>query len=224
MALRSFVLQLLVTLLTVRAVTVYNQEPIAHVQTLSAQSVAATASGTSAAPLASHTGYKAYDPMTLTPPELPDPRPATQFNVQLQNSASNVQGLSIFQSGAFFGFSIETSVINQVREYLCLIYDTYTLSSSQCSSCSRQEFVRLPPCLSRLPLTPPLQSSHIQVPFLNLISLVAQRAGRFHIRIGGNTQETARYVDSTPDGRMIEKQGVDPNNPVSWFPHSRSPT
>ena len=70
--------------------------------------------------------------------------------------------------------------------------------------------------LSRLTQTHSVRlSSFIQVPFLNLVSLIAQRAGRFHIRVGGNTQETARYVESTADGRMIEKQGIDPNNPVS---------
>lgn len=116
MALRSLVLQLLLTLLTVRAITVYNQQPIGHVTSLAAQSLAATASATDAAPTPSHTGYKAYDPSTLIPPALPDPKPPTQFPVQLQSSAANVPGLSIFQSGAFFGFSIETSVINQVRE------------------------------------------------------------------------------------------------------------
>ena len=53
------------------------------------------------------------------------------------------------------------------------------------------------------------------MPFLNLVSNVIARAGRFHIRVGGNTQETARLVDQTKDGRKIEKQSIDPNNPTA---------
>ena len=70
-------------------------------------------------------------------------------------------------------------------------------------------------------------SSYIQPPFLNLMSLVAERAGRIHIRVGGNTQETARMVMSLPDGKAIEKQKVDTNNPVRprppAFPSCSSP-
>ena len=46
------------------------------------------------------------------------------------------------------------------------------------------------------------------------MSLVAERAGRVHVRVGGNTQETARMVMSLPSGKAIEKQKVDTNNPV----------
>ena len=46
------------------------------------------------------------------------------------------------------------------------------------------------------------------------MSLVAERAGRVHVRVGGNTQETARLVQSLDDGKAIEKQKVDTNNPV----------
>ena len=46
------------------------------------------------------------------------------------------------------------------------------------------------------------------------MALVAERAGRVHVRVGGNTQEEARMVMSLPDGRAIEKQRVDTNNPV----------
>lgn len=56
--------------------------------------------------------------------------------------------------------------------------------------------------------------SYIQPPFLNLMSLVAERAGRVYVRVGGNTQETARMVMSLPSGKAIEKQKVDTNNPV----------
>ncbi len=65
-------------------------------------------------------------------------------------------------------------------------------------------------------------SSFIQPPFLNLMSLVAERAGRVHVRVGGNTQETARMVMSLPDGKAIEKQKIDTNNPVRPGPRSLS--
>lgn len=115
MALRTFILQLFLSLVAVRAVTVYNQQPLSQITSLT---VTPTATATNAAASASATTYKAYDNTTLTPPALPSPLPATQFAVQLQSAASNVPGLSIMQSGSFLGFSIETSVITQVCECL----------------------------------------------------------------------------------------------------------
>ena len=53
------------------------------------------------------------------------------------------------------------------------------------------------------------------MPFLNLISNVASRAGQVNIRIGGNTQDTAILVDSLPDGDIIEKDKDSVSNPVS---------
>lgn len=47
------------------------------------------------------------------------------------------------------------------------------------------------------------------------MSNIQERAGAVHIRAGGNTQETATLVDSIADNKIIEKQGIDPNNPVS---------
>ena len=49
------------------------------------------------------------------------------------------------------------------------------------------------------------------------MSLLAERAGQVVIRVGGNTQDYATLVDSTSDGKMIEKQSIDPNNPVRPF-------
>lgn len=43
------------------------------------------------------------------------------------------------------------------------------------------------------------------MPFLNLMANLQQRTGRINIRVGGNTQETATLVDSTPDGKILEK-------------------
>ncbi|KAI0920658.1 hypothetical protein AcV5_010341 [Taiwanofungus camphoratus] len=59
-----------------------------------------------------------------------------------------------------------------------------------------------------------LNGSLLQVPFLNLMSLIEARAGRVHVRVGGNTQETATLVASLPDGKAIEKQKADNNNPT----------
>lgn len=52
------------------------------------------------------------------------------------------------------------------------------------------------------------------MPFLNLMSLLAQKAGAVHVRVGGNTQETAFLVDSFPDGGVLEKDNGDKSNPV----------
>jgi hypothetical protein len=56
---------------------------------------------------------------------------------------------------------------------------------------------------------------------------IQQRAGKVVIRVGGNTQETAVLVDSTPDGRILEKDLTRISNPVrfmfySWFSWSFS--
>ncbi|KAI0673206.1 glycoside hydrolase superfamily [Trametes maxima] len=48
-------------------------------------------------------------------------------------------------------------------------------------------------------------ASFIQVPFLNLLGTVVERAGRVRVRVGGNTQETATLVDSLADNAIIEK-------------------
>lgn len=57
--------------------------------------------------------------------------------------------------------------------------------------------------------------SVLQVPFLNLMANIQQRAGHVKVRIGGNTQETAVLVDSTPDGKVIETAGMGMANVVS---------
>ncbi|KAJ6556440.1 glycoside hydrolase family 79 protein [Mycena capillaripes] len=48
-------------------------------------------------------------------------------------------------------------------------------------------------------------STLIQVPFLNLMANIQQRAGSVTIRVGGNTQESAKLVDSLPNGRILMK-------------------
>ncbi len=47
------------------------------------------------------------------------------------------------------------------------------------------------------------------------MSLIIERAGEVQVRVGGNTQDYATLVGSTVDGKAIEKQSIDPNNPVS---------
>ena len=86
------------------SITVYSQIPLGQ--------------ATATAAAANYTGAAQYDPKVLTPPPIPNPAPSTQFTLQLQSSSQAVQGLSIMQSGTFLGFSIEMSVVNQVREYL----------------------------------------------------------------------------------------------------------
>ncbi|RDB24343.1 Beta-glucuronidase [Hypsizygus marmoreus] len=57
-------------------------------------------------------------------------------------------------------------------------------------------------------------SSHIQVPFLNLMAQIQQRAGSVHIRMGGNTQDFAVLVDNVDGGHATTKEKSDPKNPT----------
>ncbi|KAI6017864.1 glycoside hydrolase family 79 protein [Pisolithus marmoratus] len=127
---------------------------------------------------ASYTGAATYDQTVLTPPPIPNPPPPTSFGVQLQTGGA-ATGLSIPQSGAFFGFSIEFSVVIQVLG---------------------------------------LNSSFMQVPFLNLMANLRERTGSVQVRLGGNSQETATLVDSIPDGKSMEKDTVNTSNPTGTPP------
>ena len=51
------------------------------------------------------------------------------------------------------------------------------------------------------------------------MSLLADRAGQVVVRVGGNTQDYATLVPNTTDGRILEKESIDPNNPVSLTCH-----
>ncbi|KAJ6577056.1 glycoside hydrolase family 79 protein [Mycena vulgaris] len=145
-------------LVLVRAsITVYSQMPF--------EGTSATGTATPAL----YTGSAAYDPTVLIPPPIPYPPPPTNFSQQL--SSPPPLGLSIPQSGYFYGFSIEFSVINQI-----------------CGQLTNALF----------------PNSHYQVPFLNLMSLMAARGRSVRVRIGGNTQETATMVSNLPDGKMME--------------------
>lgn len=48
--------------------------------------------------------------------------------------------------------------------------------------------------------------SFIQVPFLNLMANLQERAGHVLVRLGGNTQEYAVMVDELENGRAIAKE------------------
>ncbi|KAF8900144.1 glycoside hydrolase family 79 protein [Gymnopilus junonius] len=61
-------------------------------------------------------------------------------------------------------------------------------------------------------------STVLYVPFLNLMANIQQRVGRVNIRVGGNTQETATLVDSTPDGKILEKDKAGATNPTQTPP------
>ncbi|KAK0433146.1 hypothetical protein EV421DRAFT_1892992 [Armillaria borealis] len=85
-------------------ITVYYQRTFQHTQ------VTSTVSTTAAS--ASYTGAAAYDPTVLEAPAIPDPLPAMQFDIDLLDG--DTSGISIPQTGAFVGFSIEMSVTNQL--------------------------------------------------------------------------------------------------------------
>ncbi|KAK7033434.1 Glyco-hydro-79C domain-containing protein [Favolaschia claudopus] len=148
------------------SITVYHQQPFGVTTTT-------TASQSGSAAAASYTGAAAYDPTILNPPPVPDPPPPTTFFQQL--SSSPVPGLSIPQSGYFYGFSVEFSVVNQVLG---------------------------------------LNSTHLQVPFLNLMSNIQARGGSVRVRVGGNTQDSATLVDTLPGNKMMQKEAQDTANPT----------
>ena len=111
MLVRSFLpTAVLCGLRAVQAVTVYG------IQGQIQQTYGADAATTSSGALPEYTA-PAFNDVILQPPPVPSPPISTQFGLTLQTSASNVQGLSIPQSGAFYGFSIEFSVVNQVGKY-----------------------------------------------------------------------------------------------------------
>ena len=74
----------------------------------------ATPSGTAA--FANFTAAAEYDPTVLNPPPIPSPPLPTVVPVQL-TSSGGLPNLSARINGAFFGFSVEMSVANQVCEW-----------------------------------------------------------------------------------------------------------
>ena len=78
---------------------------------------------------ANYTGSAAYNPNTLNAPAPPGPAGLpTQFALQLSNTVP--PGASIAQSGSFFGFSIEMSVVNQVSKLNSFLFVGFVGSSN----------------------------------------------------------------------------------------------
>lgn len=48
------------------------------------------------------------------------------------------------------------------------------------------------------------------------MSHIVARAGRVHIRVGGNTQETATLVETLADGKILEKDHSNTHSTVSY--------
>ncbi|TFK33314.1 glycoside hydrolase family 79 protein [Crucibulum laeve] len=95
---------LLLPLPALSAITVHGQIPIAQTSTTPFDPAVPAV-----------TTLAAYNDTILVPPPVPDPIPATSYTISMPREASAVQGLSIPHVGAaFWGFSIEMSVINQV--------------------------------------------------------------------------------------------------------------
>jgi hypothetical protein len=146
---------------------------------------------------AAYTGFAAYDTTALQPPPPPNPPITLNQFVQLYSGGIMMDGLSIPHTGAFFGFSIEMSVVSHV----C----TYTVSRSLCL------------LFTDFGLVSPVgkNSSLIQVPFLNLMANIKSRAGSVQVRVGGNSQESARLISSLPNGTMLVKNRSNVLNPTN---------
>ncbi|KAI0296999.1 glycoside hydrolase family 79 protein [Multifurca ochricompacta] len=61
-------------------------------------------------------------------------------------------------------------------------------------------------------------SSLVQVPFLNLMANIKERAGWVQVRVGGNTQESAELVQSLPNGTILAKDTSNAFNPTGTPP------
>ena len=77
-------------------------------------------SATATAASTNYTGSAAYNPTVLQAPPPPGAA-AMPTNFAIELSTSVPQGASILQSGNFFGFSIEMSVVNQVCEWIAAL-------------------------------------------------------------------------------------------------------
>jgi hypothetical protein len=61
-------------------------------------------------------------------------------------------------------------------------------------------------------------STSLQVPFLNLMANLIERAGWVQVRVGGNSQESAQLVSSLPNGTMLAKDTNKTSGPTSTPP------
>lgn len=164
---------------------------------------------------ATYTGSAAYDPRTLIPPAPPtDPPVNTQFGVQLVGG--DIPGLSIRHHGAFLGFSVELSVSNHVCECLDIRFGVLPTNFGYGRQIVQWVLMGMLPVFAAcLTINVVFRRSTLAVPFLNLIANLQERAGKVHIRVGGNSQETAVLVPSIPGGITLEKDHSRVYNPVS---------
>ena len=193
----------------VRAVTVhYGQIPL----------------GLTSAPHSPVATLAAYNNTKLIPPTIPSPAPANTFTLTLRHDAAVVNGLSIpHVGGCLWGFSIEMSVISQVRKsnflFFLRVYFIFVTTSffiyyswQKLVRSSRSCTIKQLKALIRL-----YNSSYLEVPFLNLMSNLQERCGSVPIRLGGNTQEYASLVpiNSLPNGKTFSKAHSGSNATVS---------
>jgi hypothetical protein len=85
-----------------------------HQQVIFGGNGTATTTLTGTAAAATYTGSAAYDPSALQAPAPPNPPVPTNQVIQLYSGGMN--GLSIPQPGAFFGFSIEMTAATNICE------------------------------------------------------------------------------------------------------------
>ncbi|KAJ3476918.1 hypothetical protein NLI96_g10822 [Meripilus lineatus] len=182
-------------LTAVNAITVYGLAGASNAPTStpSVSSGGSAASTLSAEPV----GYTppAFKTLVLTPPPVPDPKPPMQFGVQLESKAENVMGLSIPLSGAFYGFSIEMSIVNQVSECLDSVgFSVYRFGGWF--------------------LDGENTDGSVFVLFLFASMIVGVNSGHVNVRVGGNSQDTATLVDSLPNGVVLMKDKGNTTSPT----------
>jgi hypothetical protein len=107
--------------------------------------------------------------------------------------------LSMPLSGAFFGFSIEMSIATHVRTYWPPVHHPFFPPTLFVSGVGKN-------------------SSLLQVPFLNLMANIKERVGWVQVRVGGNTQESAKLVESLPNGSTLAKDLSNTFNPTGTPP------
>ncbi len=147
------------------------------------------------------TASAAYDHTILQAPAPPNPPIPTNQFIQLYSGGMN--DLSMPLSGAFFGFSIEMSIATHV----CMYLPFFVPSSRRLWSVSGVG----------------QNSSLLQVPFLNLMANIKERVGWVQVRVGGNTQESAKLVQSLPNGTTLAKDLSNTFNPTGTPPLAYTP-
>ena len=161
-----------------------------------------TATPTTTAVAATFSYGAAYDHTSLSAPPVPSPPISTQVPIQLPSSGG-FQNMSSPVTGAFMGFSVEMSVANQVcASFVSFIFERLDKRPPQWARTGVHFFTHFTTSATLL-IT--CDSTRLQVPFLNLMSNIVERAGWVQVRVGGNSQETAQMVASLPNGTVLAK-------------------